>query len=67
VEIHIISEIAGRSNADRLTRAWETMIAVISLAVAASAVIAWRFILPIPALFSLVQLASLAAAYAVAR
>jgi len=43
------------------------MIAVITLAVAACAVIAWRFILPVPALFSLVQLASLVAAYAVAR
>jgi hypothetical protein len=43
------------------------MIAVIILAVAACAVIAWRLILPVPALFSLVQLASLAAAYAVAR
>jgi hypothetical protein len=43
------------------------MIAVITLAVAACAVIAWRFILPVPALFSLVQLASLVAAYAVSR
>jgi hypothetical protein len=43
------------------------MIAVITLAVAGCAVIAWRLILPVPALFSLVQLASLAAAYAVAR
>ena len=43
------------------------MIAVITLAVAACAVIAWRFILPVLALFSLVQLASLVAAYAVSR
>jgi hypothetical protein len=43
------------------------MIAVIILAVAACAVIAWRFILPVPALFSLVQLASLAVAFVVAR
>jgi hypothetical protein len=43
------------------------MIAVIILAVAASSVIAWRFIFPVPALFSLVQLASLAVAFVVAR
>lgn len=43
------------------------MIAVIILAVAACAVIAWRLILPVPALFSLVQLASLAVAFVVAR
>jgi len=43
------------------------MIAAITLAVAASAVIAWRFILPVPALFSLVQLASLAVGFVVAR
>jgi hypothetical protein len=43
------------------------MIAVIILAVAASSVIAWQFILPVPALFSLVQLASLAVAFVVAR
>lgn len=43
------------------------MIAVITLAVAACGVIAWRFILPVPALFCLVQMASLAAAYVAAR
>jgi len=43
------------------------MIAVIILAVAASSIIAWQFILPVPALFSLVQLASLAVAFVVAR
>ena len=43
------------------------MIAVITLAVAASGVITWRFTLPVPALFSLVQLASLAVAYVFAR
>jgi hypothetical protein len=43
------------------------MIAVIILAVAASSAIAWQFILPVPALFSLVQLASLAVAFVVAR
>ena len=42
------------------------MIAVIALAIAASGVIAWRFIFLVPALLSLVQLASLAAAYVLA-
>jgi len=39
---------------------------VITLAVAACGLIAWYFLFPVPALFSLVQIASLAAAYAVA-
>jgi len=43
------------------------MIAVITLAVAACGIIAWRFILPVPALFCLVQIASLAVAYVVGR
>lgn len=43
------------------------MIAVIALATLASGVIAWRFILPMPALFSLVLVASLTVAYVVAR
>jgi hypothetical protein len=43
------------------------MIAVIALANLAGAVIAWRFILPIPALFALVLLASLVVAYAMGR
>jgi hypothetical protein len=43
------------------------MIAVIALANLAGAIIAWRFILPIPASFALVLLASLAVAYALAR
>jgi hypothetical protein len=43
------------------------MIAVIGLAAAASGVIAWRFIFPLPALFSFVLVVSLAVAYAVAR
>lgn len=41
------------------------MIAVIGLATAASGIIAWRFIFPVPALFSLVLVATLAVAYAV--
>ena len=43
------------------------MITVIALAVAVCGIIAYRFIFPMPALFSLVLVASLAAAYAVAR
>ena len=43
------------------------MIAVITLAVAACGVIAWRFIVPVPALFCLVQMVCLAVAYVVAR
>ncbi len=42
------------------------MIAVIALANLVGAVIAWRFILPIPAMFALVLLASLALAYVAA-
>src|SRR3954454_13273702 len=40
------------------------MIPVIALANRAGAIIAWRFILPIPAIFALIQLACLTAAYA---
>ena len=43
------------------------MIAVIGLATALGGVIAWRFIFPVPALFSLVLVGSLAVAYAKAR
>jgi len=43
------------------------MIAVIALATLAGGVIAWRFIFPVPALFSLVLVAGLAAAYVAAR
>jgi len=43
------------------------MIAVIALATLASGIIAWHFILPIPALFSLALLIPLAAAYVAAR
>jgi hypothetical protein len=42
------------------------MIAVFAVAAAATGVIAWRFIFPVPAIFSGLLLASLAAAYAVA-
>jgi hypothetical protein len=43
------------------------MIAVIALAILVGGVIAWHFILPLPAIFSLVLAASLAVAYAVAH
>lgn len=43
------------------------MIAAIALATAASGVIAWRFIFPVPALFSIALVIPLAAAYFVAR
>jgi len=43
------------------------MIAVVALATLASSVIAWRFIFPVPALFSGVLLAALVAAYVVAH
>jgi hypothetical protein len=43
------------------------LIAVIALATIASAVIAWRFIFPMPALFSIILVILLAAAFVVAR
>jgi hypothetical protein len=43
------------------------LIAVIGLAAVASGLIAWRFLFPIPALFSLLLVVSLAVAYAAAR
>ena len=43
------------------------MIAVIALATIAGAIISWRFLFPIPALFSLALVIPLAAAYVVAR
>jgi hypothetical protein len=43
------------------------MIAVFALAQVASGIIAWRFIFPVPALFTLLLLAPLVAAFVVAR
>jgi hypothetical protein len=43
------------------------MIAVIALATVAGGIIAWRFIFPVPALFSSALVIALAAAYVVAR
>lgn len=42
------------------------MIAVIALATAVTGIIAWRFIFPVPAIFSLVLVATLSVAYVVA-
>jgi hypothetical protein len=53
----------ARSNA----AAVRPMIAIMVLAGVAQAVIAWRFIVPIPALFSLALLITLAVAFALAR
>jgi hypothetical protein len=57
-----IASVAGRDSA-----AVRPMIAAITLAVAVSGIIAYRFIFPIPALFSLVLFAFLAAALIRAR
>ena len=43
------------------------MIAAIAIATIASGLIGWRFIFPLPALFSIVLVIALAAAYVVAR
>ena len=43
------------------------MIAVVAVATLANGVIAWRFIFPLPALFAVVLLIPLVAAYVVAR
>jgi hypothetical protein len=43
------------------------LIAVIAVATLASGIIAWRFIFPLPALFSLVLFGSLSVAFALAR
>jgi hypothetical protein len=43
------------------------MIAIIALATAVNGVIAWCFIFPVPALFSIALVIPLAAAYVVAR
>lgn len=61
----LLWQLATLARTDAL--AVRPLIAVIALAVAACGVIAWRFIFPLPALFSLVLVASLGVAYAVAR
>jgi hypothetical protein len=53
----------ARTDAERV----RPMITVIALAIAVGGVIAWRFIFPVPALFSLALVAGLTVAYAVAR
>ena len=53
----------ARTEAARL----QPLIGVIALATAAGSVVSWRFLFPIPALFSLVLLASLAVAFVLAK
>lgn len=61
----LLWQLATLARADALLV--RPMIAVIALAILVGAIIAWRFILPLPAIFSLVLVASLAVAYAVAH
>jgi hypothetical protein len=61
----LLWQLAGLARTDALGA--RPMIAVIALATAVCGVIAYRFILPLPAFFSLALVASLVVAYAVAR
>lgn len=61
----LLWQLAGLARNDALRL--RPLIAVITLASLVGSLIAWRLILPLPALFSLVLVASLATAYAVAR
>jgi hypothetical protein len=61
----VLWQLATLARTDAL--AVRPMIAVIAVATLATGVIAWRFIFPMPALFSLVLFASLAVACFVAR
>lgn len=61
----LLWQLADAARTDALSV--RPMIAVIALATAASGFIAWRFIFPMPAIFSLVLLASLIVAIIVAR
>ena len=61
----ILWQLAGLARTD--ARRIRPIIAVITLASVLGAAIAWHFILPLPAFFSLVLTATLAIAYAVAR
>jgi hypothetical protein len=65
MEAILLWQLAALARTDAL--AVRPMIAVIALATAACGVIAWRFLFPLPALFSLAMVASLAVAYGVAR
>jgi len=61
----LLWQLAALARKDLL--AVRPLIAVITLASLVGSFIAWRFILPVPAMFSLVLVASLTVAYAVAR
>jgi hypothetical protein len=61
----LLWQLAGLARTDALGA--RPMIAVIALATAVCGVIAYRFILPLPAFFSLALVASLVVAYVVAR
>jgi hypothetical protein len=61
----LLWQLSSLARADRVRV--RPMIAVFVLATLASSVIAWRFIFPIPALFSSALVIVLAAAYAMAR
>jgi hypothetical protein len=61
----LLWQLAGIAKAQPLQA--RPMIAVIALASAACGVLAWRFIFPLPALFSLVLTATLLAAWFTAR
>ena len=61
----LLWQLASRARTD--TVSVRPLIAVFALAAAASGVIAWRFIFPLPALFSAVLAVCLIVAYALAR
>jgi hypothetical protein len=61
----LIWQIASLASKDAV--AVRPMIAVIALATALSGIIAWRFIFPLPAIFSFVLFACLATAFALAN
>jgi hypothetical protein len=61
----LLWQIANLARADAVRV--RPMIAVFALAQLAGGIIAWRFIFPVPALFSVVLLVALVAAFVVAR
>jgi len=61
----LLWQLAGLAGADAARV--RPMIAVFALATVASGIIAWRFILPVPALFSVALVVVLAAAYVAKR
>ena len=61
----LLWQLASRARTDAVSV--RPLIAVFALATAASGVIAWRFIFPLPALFSAALVVCLIVAYALAR